>query len=174
MAGDKIEQTQTTGQVVGSAVDKVVSKATEVAPSMEAVKKTVGEAASGLVTTVDDIFKALAKAFPEIAGKGFQFYAEYIFAQGVSYLISGVLLLIVAGIIMSIWKKYIWNNWGSAKGKYSTSSDEAAAALGFAIPFVFVAGIFLLQGIWHIQDGVVYMIAPEGAVVNEIVKNLQK
>ncbi len=146
--------------------------ATQTDPSLtDVATQTLEGASAQLVTTANDILKATSEAFPELAGKSFQFYAEYVFAKGVSSVALGV-LWILAGIISMLVIPKLYTVWKKACEDYNRDGEQivtfiAMAALGWASVFGVISG---LQGI---SSGIVPIIAPEGAVINEIVRNIR-
>lgn len=45
-----------------------------------------------LIVTTDKILNSISTAFPELAGKSFEYYVEYVYAQGISNFIVALLL----------------------------------------------------------------------------------
>jgi len=149
-----------------------MTKETITETATKVAEKTLSEAGAQLATTANDILDATSKAFPELAGKSFEFYAHYIFATGVAEVIVGLLCLTVLGfslyLSLRMWR-YI------AKNAQNDNLDEDVG------PFLVMGSILLfgallislLIGVEFMQTGIIKVIAPEGAVINEIIRNIK-
>ena len=168
---DVIQDTVTqSGKAVIETTTKVVNS-----EGAKQVGNSLKEAGTHLVTTVDGIFASLAKAFPEVTGKGFEFYAHYIFAQGVAQLFEGLALILLGVSFFAMWYKFIFKK-AMAQGEKETgfNSDNYGVSIAIAIPFLIIMLICVVQGIYSLTDGIVYVVAPEGVVVKDIIQNLPK
>lgn len=149
-----------------------MTKETITETATKVAEKTLSEAGAQLATTANDILDATSKAFPELAGKSFEFYAHYIFATGVGEVVAGLLCFAILGFALylsvRLWR-YI------AKNAENDNLDENS------VPFIMMGTVLLLcvmavslfEGVHSIQTGIVKVIAPEGAVINEIIRNIK-
>lgn len=133
---------------------------------------TLEGAGAQLVTTANDILKATSEAFPELAGKSFAFYAQYVFAKGASQVVFGV-LWIVLGIIAVFFIPKMYSVWQKAVSQpHYNDGEQIVTFLGMASLFA-TSVLGVVAGFSYLTNGIVPMIAPEGAVINEIIRNLR-
>lgn len=122
--------------------------------------KTLEDASAHLVTTVDDVMKSVSEAFPEVAGKGFEAYTKYVYAEGVGDIYIGSICLIVFILGIFVLKKI---------NSLITESFDYIPLNVCGVGALFV--LFCVSNS-YIKGGVTKLIAPEGYVVHEIVRNL--
>ncbi len=135
----------------------------------DVANKTLEQAGTQLATTANDILIATSKAFPEIAGKGFEFYVRYIFSIGAADLIVGLLQMIFAIFILF----YLMPRVNKMREKFGEDGSDAEGAM-WALKLGLGVAIFAftMAAISNLHSGTISMIAPEGAVINQIISNL--
>jgi len=117
---------------------------------------------SDLATSVNDIISAAAAAFPEIAGKGFEYYVSYVFAKGVSGIVTGV-VSIVAAILFAL----------AARKMYKICTPLNEGEVFISIILIALGIMFAISGLHSIENGIIYTLAPQGAVLHEIIGNMK-
>ena len=136
------------------------------------------DAGTHLVTTVDGIMDSVATAFPEVTGKGFSFYAHYVFARGLAHVIEGLFLIALGFFFfLYLWRSVVYKKAmtkadDNDKTNVSFQSDNYAIAMCIGIPFLIIMLFCTMQGVYAFTDGIVGVIAPEGIVVKDIISHL--
>lgn len=134
--------------------------------------ETIEQAGAKLVVTATDILDATAKAFPEIAGKGFEFYATYIFGMGVADIVVGVVQLALAFFILF----HLFPTVDKHHKKAVADHNEETSAAYWVLKFLMAVALLVLSlnSLGNFHTGIIRTIAPEGAVIAEIIANLNK
>jgi hypothetical protein len=129
-------------------------------------KPTLESATADLVVTTSDILKATAEAFPEMAGQGAKYYAEYIMADGITGLImAGVWLIISLIGLFFVIKGVVHAN------KPGTHPDVGALVIGAAAILTLATFIISLT---VFSANLPQVIAPEGYMLKEIIRTVNR
>ncbi len=125
--------------------------------------KTLDAASAELATTTSEILKATSQAFPELAGKSFEYYVQFVYAQAVGDLAFAVLGIILTSITFAVFV---------AIAKRGIKNDCAEAAI-YGSTLCLIPLAFFMMTIFKIPSYISAIIAPEGAVIQKIIDGVK-
>jgi len=122
----------------------------------------IEQASAKIITTTDAILKSVAEAFPDVGMKGFEYYVQYVYADGVAQIACALFLFAMTFMIMI----------GVVKVAKKPGLEEIEGAIPALIGTV-VAFCLITASFDCLSKGLVRVIAPEGAVIAEIVSGVK-
>lgn len=110
-----------------------------------------------LSTTANDILKQMSEAFPEVAGKTFEMYAQYTYTSGIADAVIGVICLFMA--ILSVFGII-----------YAIKEDgETIGAVSICLFCV-----MLIITLATLPVGIIKITSPDGYTVKEIIETISR
>lgn len=123
---------------------------------------SIEQASAKIITTTDAILKSVAEAFPDVGMKGFEYYVQYVYADGIAELACALILSTLMTVTLI----------GVTRAVKKHGIEEIEGGLTLMLGTI-LSLVMLISAIDCLSDGLVRVIAPEGAVIAEIVSGVK-